>query len=172
MGAVGAGYYTDSNHYLCDMAGERWQMRLLKHIVPIVTISVVTIFLILLFDRRQAVETLTIRFVSAPVVAGKPVMVQWTVIERRHGCAGKVYPIWIDSSGTVFDAKVDIVPFRDVKGDDPQTFRRPRIVPIGLMPGDATFAPWAERWCNPVQEWLWPMRDELPKVKFTVSAPP
>ena len=141
-----------------------------------VTAILMTIALIAVFDRRASVETLSIRFVSGPVVAGERVIVQWTVKELRGAwgggsCGGLIYPRWIDSSGAVSDNSLqpDAIPFREFRGSEPQTFQRPRLVPPELMPGEATFAPWTIRWCNPLQKWIWPMRDELPKVHFTVS---
>ena len=179
MVKMGIRYCSNIGNTLHHLAVERWEVNILKHIVPVVTITLVTIAAIALLDRRQVVEAMSIRFnvgqLAKPIYAGDKVTIQWVVKELRHGCGGRIFPMWIDSEGGVYGAQdlPDPVPIRYNDNEAPQTFYRPRMVPPELKPGPATFAPRAERWCpagNFLQQYLWPIKDKLPEVKFTVAA--
>jgi hypothetical protein len=125
-----------------------------------------------LFDRRPVIEVRKHEFISPPpVFAGEEVMVQWKIVELRSGCEGVVYPIWIDSAGNRHQSKRAYVPIHEDRGDEIQVFTAPRMVPAAMVPGLATYTVTVKRWCNPLQ-WLWPMKDKLPEVTFTVVPRP
>lgn len=187
MVEIGWHSYTPTDRPIHVMANKRWQVSVVKYIAPVITITLVTLAAIALLDRRPVVEAMSIRFnvgqrfnvaqLPTPILAGDKVTIQWVVKELRHGCGGRIYPMWIDSEGGVYGAQdaPDPVPIRYSDVETPQTFYRPRMVPPELKPGPATFAPRAERWCptgNFLQQYLWPIRDKLPEVKFTVAPRP
>lgn len=142
-------------------------MKWMEYIKAGVFLTLLTVFAILLLDRRPVVTAISVNFAEKTVTAGGLARVIWVVEERRHGCAGRIYPLWVDSEGTVFDESPDAVPARY----DPvhrMTFSRWRKVPDGITPGMATFSPKAVRWCNIIQEYIWPMEDDLPKARVEV----
>lgn len=184
MGQMGTRYYPGiGNTILHHMAIERWKVTVLKHIAPVVTITLLTGGTLALVGNRGPVldSHTSILFNvgdrAKPIHAGDPVEIQWIVRELRHGCGGIIYQVWIDSEGAVYGAQDPStpVPVRYNVTDKPQTFYRTRIVPSEMKPGDATFAPVAERWCpagNFLQKHVWPIKEKLPEVKFTVAPRP
>lgn len=175
-----AGHQLGTRH----VADARWKVKMLwYHLQAVVTICVVTVAVgMLLFNRGPVVEALSITFVGAPVspgglpllVAGGPARVKWVVREIIPNCDGDIYPLWVDSEGTVFDDPPEPVPKRVQPGSDgKENFGRPRNPPTGMALGEAVFAPKAIRWCNVLQHYVWPIRDNsLPRVKFIVVARP
>ena len=142
-------------------------MKWIEYVKAGVFLTLITVFTILLLDRRPVVMAISVNFPDAKVQVGGIARVVWVVEERRHGCAGRIYPLWVDAEGTVFDEPPDTVPARY----DPvhrMTFSRWRKVPDGMAPGMATFSPKAVRWCNFIQEYIWPIEDDLPKARVEV----
>jgi hypothetical protein len=134
---------------------------------------IIAIIGIALLDRRPVIEATLLDFERKPAVfyPGEEVKIKWSAKELRRGCGGEIYPLWIDSTGTVVDTPPDPVPVR-YPG---QANGRPRKVPSILKPGNAIFAPQAYRWCpagNFLQHYLWPIHEKLPEVKFTVVEKP
>ena len=142
-------------------------MRRIEYVKAGVFLTLLFGIIILLGDRRPVVMAISVNFADKAVLAGGLARVVWVVEERRHGCAGRVYPLWVDSEGTVFDEPPDAVPARS----DPvhrMTVSRWRKVPDGMAPGMATVSPKAVRWCNVLQEYIWPIEEELPKARVDV----
>jgi hypothetical protein len=176
MGTSYCSSYASLVHHLAD---ERWKVSILKHIPVAITIFLVTSASIMLLDRRPAVAVLSHKFITpSPIFAGDNVRVEWEIVDLRLGltgqsCGGTVYVIWIDSEGKRhYPSKPFYVPLHEVREGHKQTFVSPRMVPADMPPGESIYTVTVDRDCNPLQRWLWPMRDSLPEVKFTVSAPP
>ena len=153
-------------------------MRLMEHFRAAITILILLGVAFALGDRRQVVDPISIKFdipEGQPIYPGQMVTVQWVTQEFRHGCGGEVRQLWVDGTGGVVDnLAVEPVPLRyKIDDEKPETFYRERRVPSILRPGPgAVFAPRVSRWCpdwNVLQRYVWPMREKLPEVKFTVS---
>ena len=142
----------------------------LLSVVLILLIGGGTIFLIFALDRRPAVDALGIEFVDKVVTTGTNPSVQWKTRVRREGCGGRIWPRWIDSKGIVYLEPPEPIPFRLGIPSGDITYSRPRHVP-DMNAGEAIFHPGAERWCNPVQEYLFPMAEDLPQAKIKVVRP-
>ena len=151
----------------------RWQ-----HIfrAAVFTIIVVGILLAVFGNRRPSVGIESHVFTSPPPFrAGAKVTVQWEIKDLRTGllgesCTGVVYVIWIDSVGKSHPAKPFPVPIHAVTGK-PQTFSASRKIPDDMPPGEAIYTVTVDRGCNPLQQFLLPMREKLPEIRFTVAPP-
>jgi hypothetical protein len=120
----------------------------------------------LLLDRSSAVET-EIHFDPDHVLPGQQVQVVWSVKVLRPQCRGLVHRSMIDSQGRIFafDSIASVI-HGEVGTTD--TYYYGWSIPIGISPGPAVFRRNTERWCNPLQQWLWPMQ-EVHEAKFTVE---
>ena len=154
-----------------------WASHGVSQIYAVIVSIIIAIVIIGIGDRREAVKVTAHHFISdPPIFAGSNVQVEWSVIDLRNGwtgqsCGGTVYIIWIDSLGRRHPYTPFSVPIHEVREGMEQTFTAPRIVPFDMPPGDAVYTVFVDRYCNPLQ-WLFPMRDKLPEVKFTVSPSP
>lgn len=120
----------------------------------------------LLLDRSPAVET-TIRMEPDHVVPGQKAEAVWTVKVLRPHCRGLVHRTMIDSQNRIFAfSSISSVIHGEVGTED--TYRYDWIIPMGMSPGKAVFRRNTERWCNPLQRWLWPMQ-EVHEAHFTVE---
>ena len=151
-------------------------MRILYNTTTAIIVAIFTISVILLCDRRPAVDVLTHRFISTPpIFAGADVQVQWTIVDLRSGCEGLVHIIWIDSFGRRHPPQPDRtihVPVHEIREGKEQVFTARRKVPDDMPPGASVYTVSVDRSCNPLQKWLLPMREKLPEVKFTVAERP
>ncbi len=155
-------------------------MKILSYVQATAVLTVVTLVAWMLLDRDPVLDSHTSILFNVsdrdkPIHAGDQVEIQWIVRELRHGCGGRIHQVWIDSAGAVYGAQdpPTPVPVRHGVTDGPQTFYRTRVVPAEMKPGLATFAPVAKRWCpagNFLQEYVWPIEEKLPEVKFVVAS--
>jgi hypothetical protein len=126
---------------------------------------VFSIFAYLLLDRSPAVETV-IHMVPDAVVPGQKFEAVWSVKVLRPHCRGLVHRVMVDSQGQIFAfASIAAVIHGEVGTTD--TYRSDWIVPMGMSLGPAIFRRNTERWCNPLQKWLWPMQ-EVHEAEFMV----
>lgn len=121
-----------------------------------------------LLDRLPAVETV-IHFEPDRVFPGQHVQVVWTVKVLRSHCHGRVHRSMIDSQGHIFAFESIAAVIHGVVGTI-DTYYYEWSIPVGISPGPAIFRRNTERWCNPLQQWLWPMH-EVHEAMFTVLSP-
>jgi hypothetical protein len=120
----------------------------------------------LLLDRSPAVETV-IHMEPDVVHPGQNAEAVWTVKTLRPHCRGRVHRAMVDSQKRVFGFEsVDAVIHAPV--GDVRTFHFGWVIPLGMSPGPAILRRNTDRWCNPLQQWLWPMQ-EIHEAKFTVE---
>ena len=94
------------------------------------------------------------------VRAGQEVRVTWTAKELR-ACDGEVYRVFIDSAKTVYPTLVEPTVYHQTFADR-RTFQKLMVIPAGMtrpVPRSTSAAP-IERWCNPMQKYIWPIRSE------------
>jgi len=141
-------------------------------VVFLVGMLVFSIPVWMLLDRSPAVETV-IHLVPDHVVAGQKAEAVWSVTVLRSGwfiggggCRGLVHRAMIDSQRQIFAfSSIAAVVHGDVGTTD--TYRYDWTIPMGMAPGPAIFRRNTERWCNPLQKWIWPMQ-EVHEARFTV----
>ncbi len=124
----------------------------------------------LLFDRR-AVLTLDAAASSIrpnPVKAGDTISITWRAIPHRH-CAGTVIPRIIDSTGRIYEfARIPVV-YHHIMNFGGQSFTKTLTLPTVMAPGPARYEAVVIRWCNILQEYLWPMVDKPFPIPFVVK---
>jgi len=131
----------------------------------------VPIVLFLLFDRGAAIETTNFHFNPDVLRPGAKTRAAWTVKTLRDPdqCRGLVHRSLIDSQGQVFAfSTIDAVIHGSI--GEVHTYYYPWTIPTGLAPGPAIFRRNVDRWCNPLQRWVWPMH-EVHETTFTVLPP-
>jgi hypothetical protein len=123
----------------------------------------------MLWDRSPAGETHL--WIDPPVVApGQHFQAVWTYHVLRPNCVGRVHPVLEDSAHQVFAfASVDSVVHGPVGTTG--TYHSNWRAPNGIAPGPVTMRRYTDRGCNPLQFWLWPMK-EVHEAKFTVALAP
>lgn len=136
-----------------------------------ISIGMILVFPVLwmLGDRRPVVEVIDPKIMPDPVVPGAPMTLTWKVIEHRS-CEGSVQRSIVDSTGRKFTFQQDATVYHSAAEPRQLEFYRELVAPLGLTPNSvATYHAAVERWCNPLQHWIWPMREEL-KIQFNVGA--
>lgn len=122
--------------------------------------------LIMLFDRRQPLDLIEGYITPDEVRGGQEVRVTWVVREHRD-CDGRLWKLFIDSAknayATVWEPTVYHLTFADQR-----TFQKLMTIPKGMTPGPAIYTTKIERWCNPLQKYIWPIPSDGLKIKFTV----
>jgi hypothetical protein len=141
------------------------------HAAAVVTAFGVTYFLFQLFDRNPVVELDAAKsyITPNPAVPGGNVNIVWSAVEKRN-CAGRVIPRVIDSAGRVFEYAYTPTVYHDLMRRDVRSFSKAFTLPIGMAPGRAQYAPIVTRWCNPVQQYIWPMQEAPFPIWFDVAA--
>ncbi len=127
----------------------------------------IPIILYLLMDRRPAVETTDFHLEPAVVRPGQKVEAVWTVKSLRANCRGIVHRRMIDSQRQVFAFSSTYAVLHGDAGTT-STYRTVWTIPMGISPGSAILQRNTERWCNPLQQWIWPMQEQY-EAKFTVA---
>jgi hypothetical protein len=123
----------------------------------------------LLLDRRPAIESTNFHFSPDVIRPGQKSDAVWTTKTLRDPdrCRGLVHRKFIDSNGQEFPfAPIDAT-IHDPVGDT-ATHRFRWRIPEGMAPGPAIFRRNVDRWCNPLQQWFWPMYEQH-EATFTVA---
>lgn len=118
----------------------------------------------MLFSRGRAVETTDFHMAPSIVMAGQKIEAVWTDIPLRAGCHGIVHRRFINGTDVWVFPPVYAVNHGPV--GKAETFHTMWTVP-NMAPGEGVFQKTINRWCNPVQQWLWPMR-EVQEARFVV----
>jgi hypothetical protein len=138
----------------------------------IFALLVVTPISVMLLDRRQPVELSNVRINPQGIKGDEEITVTYDAVVRRENCGGEVMRTIVDSSGrvtafvgepTVFNGSVLEVVGKKI------TFSKTFSLPRGLSAGKAQYVPLIYRWCNPLQRYLWPIRQSpQPIASFNV----
>jgi hypothetical protein len=143
--------------------------RIGAHILGMLIAGAVAWFLVLLFDRGEVVRMEFAGFQPNILVAGEPASVTWKTKVLRTDCDGTVQRKIIDSHGIEFVYQMNRTVFSPEHAIRDQ-FTGQFIVPIAAAPGIATHITAPVRWCNVVQKYVWPMRNERYEVKVPIIA--
>lgn len=142
------------NHLKCNIIG------------TVTGLLIVMPIFIMLFDRRQPLELIDGSISPYNAKAGQEVRVTWTARELR-ACDGELYRVFIDSAKTVYPTLVEPTVYHQTFADR-RTFQKLMVIPAGMTPGPAIYFAPIERWCNPLQKYIWPIRSEGLQIKFNV----
>lgn len=125
---------------------------------------------IMFLDRRQPVELELISFEPSAVHEGDEVTVTYRANIHREGCGGELVRTIVDSANKITAFVREPTVFnnnRSALGN--VEFAKTLIIPRGVTPGPAKYVPKIERWCNPLQRYLWPIQQNPePSIEFTI----
>lgn len=127
----------------------------------------ITMFGLLLLDRRPVLTLGASVIVPNPVHRGQMAAVVWSAVEHRN-CDGEVRRVITDSSGVRHEFRAEPTVYHDAMDAGTRSFSRSFRIPTGAAIGPATYHSILIRWCNPVQQ-LWPMVERSPTTHFTIS---
>jgi hypothetical protein len=121
----------------------------------------------LICHRSPPIKVTDFHLMPEVVRPGQRVEAVWTVESLREGCSGTVQRRMIDNENQVF-AFIPVPTVRHGPVGKVETFRTPWMIPIGIANGPAVLQRHIERWCNFLQEMLWPMQEDY-ETRFTVN---
>jgi hypothetical protein len=136
------------------------------HICLVLAVLVITPPSIMLFDRREPVTIISGTLEPNTIRSGDPVIVTWTIKENRS-CSGDLRRVVVDSVGKVHEFIIEPTIYHEVL-TSPRTFVKRFNMPYGMAPGAATYYGVGTRWCNVLQQFIWPMPFKSPGISFTV----
>lgn len=138
----------------------------------IFSLFVLTPIVIMLFDRRQPVTLELISFEPNSVHEGDEATVTYKSVVHKDGCGGELLRTIVDSAKkvTAFVREPTIFNGRKIGNTEKEfIFSKTLTIPRGLTPGPAIYVPLIDRWCNPLQRFLWPIQQSpLPSITFNV----
>ena len=139
------------------------------------SLIILTPLTIMFFDRRQPVELELVKIENKNGLPeareGDEVTVTYNAKVIREGCGGELLQTIVDSANkiTAFVREPTIFNANNPQRIGNITFSKTLIIPRGVTSGPALYVPRIERWCNPLQRYLWPIPQEpQPSIKFTV----
>lgn len=145
--------------------------RLACHVLPIIAGLCLSYAVIQLVGNRYNPRTIIEQHISPdPVVPGSRVFLVVHVRDDRQ-CSGLIHRWLSDSEGHVYGLPDAHAVYGYVTPGVSKPFRLSHAVdiPPDISVGPAEYHSQVERWCNPFQEFIWPMSDAY-EVKFTVKA--
>ena len=147
--------------------------RLACHLLPITCALALSYVVIQLVGNRYNPRTIVEQHITPnPVVRGTRVFLVATVRDDRQ-CSGQIHRWITDHDGHVFGLPDAHAVYGYVTPGVKKEFHLSHQIdiPANIEPGPAVYHSRVERWCNPFQEYIWPMGDGY-EVKFNVSAAP
>lgn len=138
------------------------------------SIAILTPLTIMFLDRRQPVELELVKIENnqgkAEAREGDEVTVTYSANIIREGCGGELLRVIVDSANKITAFVREPTVFNgNNRAIGNITFSKTLTVPRGLTPGPARYVPKIERWCNPLQRYLWPIaQNPEPSITFTV----
>lgn len=122
----------------------------------------------MLLDRREPIIVEAVFLTPNPAYAGDTMTMRWRAMEYRP-CGGRVIRRFIGSLDKVVRETVaqDTV-YRGAADGKPREFEIQFVLPNNLGPGSYTYEPITIRWCNVLQQYLWPIVTYPPPVDFSI----
>lgn len=129
-------------------------------------IVVVAPILIMLFDRRQPLELMDGYIRPYDVRSGQEVRVTWVAKEYR-ACEGELHKLFIDSAKVAHPTVTEPTVYHQTFADQ-RTFQKLMTIPRGMATGPAIYTTKIKRWCNPLQQYIWPIVSDGLQIRFNV----
>jgi hypothetical protein len=152
-----------------------WQMmpawrRLACHIAPFLFAALVGYAAVQLFANRYAPRSIIGSEIQpAVVMPGARAAVVYTAVDDRT-CNAIIHRWITDKNGMIYDLPDSRTIFHDTPIGEKFKFARQFMLPDIIPPGPAMYNSIAVRWCNPFQEYIWPLTNHY-TVPFTVGNP-
>ncbi len=149
------------------MTDFRW---LTCQILGISTGLAVSVAAVLLLDRHPPIRLDASRsFITpSPANPGDTITITWAALADRR-CGGFIIPRVIDSTGRIYEfARIPVV-YHELMKPDATQFSKVLTLPTVMAKGPARYEAVVVRWCNVVQEYLWPMVDAPFPIPFIVK---
>jgi hypothetical protein len=143
------------------------------HIMPILCALVLSYVAIQLLGNRYNPRTIIEQHITPdPVARGSRAFLIVRVKDDRQ-CSGLIHRWLSDRNGSIYGLPDAHAVYGYVTPGVSKPFRLSHQIdiPPDIAPGPAEYHSQVERWCNPFQEYVWPMGDAY-TVKFTVSDKP
>lgn len=123
---------------------------------------------IMLLDRRIPIVVEAVSLTPTQARAGDTMTMTWRAREYRK-CDGRVIRRFVGGIDKVVRETIAqaTVYHGDADGK-PHEFEILFNIPNNLGPGPYTYEPITIRWCNVLQQYLWPIVTHVPVVGFTV----
>lgn len=122
--------------------------------------------MIMLFDRREPLELIDGYITPFNVRGGQEVRITWVARELR-ACGGELHKLFIDSAKVAHPTVREPTVYHQTFADE-RTFQKLMTIPRGMAPGPAIYTTKIERWCNPLQKYLWPIKSDGIEIRFNV----
>lgn len=122
--------------------------------------------LIMLLDRREPLDLISGYITPLDARGGDEVRVTWTAKEHR-ACDGQLIRVFIDSAKVAYPTVTEPTVYHRTFSDQ-RTFQKKMIVPRGMALGPAYYTARVERWCNPIQRYVWPIKSNGLLIPFNV----
>lgn len=135
-----------------------------------VGVAIIAPVLVMLFDRREVVQLDAGKsyIVPSPARPGTTISITWSAIPLRN-CAGTVIPRVIDSTGRIYEFARSATVYQDLMRPGARQFTKALTLPTVMPAGPARYEAVVVRWCNVLQEYLWPMIDRPFPIPFEVE---
>ena len=121
----------------------------------------------LVLDRRDPVILEHGELIPNEVRNGDRAIIVWHITELRL-CAGDLRRVIIDSSNKVHEFAKEATVYHDLVVKGSRTFSKNFTMPYGMAPGPANYYGIGTRWCNVLQQNIWPIFFRSPAVPFTI----
>ena len=167
--ASGRFWHTSVDQWRLQRAYESIKSDWVTHAVGFVGAVLIGTFVWMLLDRREVVRMEFAGFTPNILVQGEPATVTWKTKVFRTDCDGTVQRKIVDSHGIEFTYQMNRTVFSPEHAIRDQ-FTGQFIVPLGAAPGLATHITEPVRWCNVVQKYVWPIRNERYEVQVPIVA--
>lgn len=144
--------------------------RLTCHAIAATLALFISFFMIALLDRRPPLRIEPGSYISPdPVKPGGAIILTWSVTLDRN-CEGEVISRLIDSTGRIYEYDRGPATYKDMTRPSPQFYTKSIVLPVVMPPGKTQYDSIITRWCNPIQEHLWPMVEHTQSVWFEIAA--
>ena len=119
----------------------------------------------LLFDRGDVVTLTNLRIVPNPAKAGEHIEIQWDVDLHRKGCSGEIKQGIIAANNQIYTFESEASVYHEA---GKYSYVKDMILPGGMVKGPAIYRSSIVRWCNPLQQFFWPMAEEIHEARFAI----
>lgn len=123
---------------------------------------------IMLLDRRQPLVVEAVSLLPNVAYAGDTLTMRWAAREYRN-CEGFVIRRFVGGHDKVIHETIAQRTVYHGNADSQlREFEIQFVIPNNLGPGPYTYEPVTIRWCNILQQYLWPIVTHTPTVSFSI----
>ena len=138
-----------------------------RNFPPLLLALALGICAVMLFYPREHVMVYNEVIEPNPAHPGELANLVYTA-NNTETCDGVVYKWVVDLRGTKHVLAVDVAAYHSVESKV-EVYHKPFYVPLGAAPGPAFYKSHVVRYCNAVQEFIWPTTDDY-TVPFVIES--